>query len=765
MPAHNQLSMKNNDPPVIFDPRQPMTLDVLRQMGEWMALGFYEGLELPWPRSYGLAFRRLYENMPIGLRDGRLLLPSEPFPLEPAANREPGAQSWYWPGGGAGHHATGMICDFMHDCGIHLNKEIQQIRQTEHPRFAQFMDDLFADLRTRLCKYGGYTHSNPDMRRVVDEGFDAMERELDQQISAAAEPASASDCERALLAALKDYAIGVRAFHSRAADAMDAAARAATGQQQSDLQLIASSFRRCFLKPAGTFVEGLLAVHFAWLLDGCDSIGRPDQVLGCLYEADLAAGRLDVEFCRRLIDELFHDFERLNAWNMQLGGTRPDGTDGTNALTREFLEACRRNKLRRPNMALRIGKQTPQDVLTTALEILSDGTGRPALYNDDLYVQSLLQMDLGLTPEDAREYGFGGCTETMIAGLSNVGSLEGSINLAKALELAIYDGWDPLQQKQVGPHTGTLESLTSFDGFARAVKRQIGYLTDAFVTANRRDLERRFTSGDPKLYRTFFTRDCVQRRKSFEAGGARYNWAVVCYAGIANLIDGLGAIRQCVYEDKSISPQELLAALKADFIGYENVHRRLASAPKFGNDDPTVDDPGIEILREAWADLYSHETPRGGRYVASCIPFVTYGQFGARVGALPDGRRSREPLADSAGPSAGRDTHGPTAMLRSVAKLPQGLAVGTPVVNIRIQKRLLASEAGRGAVADLIRGYFDLGGLQLQISVVSREDMLAAQKDPHRYRDLIVRIGGYSEYFTNLDRQLQETVLARTEYA
>jgi len=738
---------------------------VLRRLGEWMAVGFYEGLDRPWPGSYGLAFRRLYENMPIGLRDGSLLLPSEPFPLEPAVNREAGAQSWYWPGAGQGHHATGLLCDFMHHSGVHLNNELKAIRAAQYPQYAAFIESFFSDMGGRLRHSGGYTHSNPDMRRVVDEGFDAMEQALDEQIAACGASGSASEGERALLAALKDYAIGVRAFHSRAADAMDAAARAATGQQQSDLQLIASSFRRCFVKPSTNMVEGLLAVHFAWLLDGCDSIGRPDQVLGHLYEADFAAGRLDAALCRRLIDELFHDFERLNAWNMQLGGTRPDGTDGTNALTRELLEACRRNKLRRPNMALRIGKQTPQDVLTDALEVLSCGTGRPALYNDDLYVQSLLELDLGLTPEDAREYGFGGCTETMIAGLSNVGSLEGSINLAKALELAIHDGWDPLQQKQTGPHTGKLEALETFDAFALAVKRQIRYLTDAFVAANRRDLAWRFTSGDPKLYRTFFTRDCVQRRKSFEAGGARYNWAVVCYPGIANLIDGLGAIRQCVYEDKSISPQELLAALKADFVGYEEVHRRLAAAPKFGNDDPRVDDPGIAVLREAWEELYRHETPRGGRYLASCILFVTYGEFGKHVGALPDGRRCRQPLADSAGPSAGRDTHGPTAMLRSVAKLPQSLAVGTPVVNVRMHKRLLDSAAGRRAVADLVRGYFDLGGLQLQMSVVSREDMLAAQKDPQRYRDLIVRIGGYSEYFTNLNRQLQETVLARTEYA
>jgi formate C-acetyltransferase len=489
-----------------------------------------------------------------------------------------------------------------------------------------------------------------------------------------------------------------------------------------------------------------------------------DQTLGHLYEADIRGKVISQDLARRLIDEFFRNFERFNGWNLQIGGYRPDGQDGCNALTREFILACGRNKFRRPNVAFRISKATPDQTLIETLKALRDGSGRPALYNDDLYVKTLKGMDLGLTDEDSREVGFGGCTETMIPGLSNVGSLEDQIDLAKALELALHDGCDPLTGIQSGPHTGKFADFADFPAFFGAVKRQIQYATDSFATHNRWALAKRFAEGDPKLYRTFFTRDCVKRRKSFEAGGARYNWAIASYQGIANLIDSLAAVRKCVFDDKSIERSELLAALKADFKGHESTQDRLKAAPKFGNDDPYVDDIGREIIAYAWSELYSHETPRGGRYLPSCILFATYADAGKVVGALPDGRHARKALTDSVGPVQGRDTHGPTAMLKSVSKLPLSLAAGTPVLNIRFQKKFLASSTGLKACANLIRTFFDLGGMQIQVSVLNKAEMLAAQKDPERHADLIVRIGGYSEYFTKLNRALQDSVIERTEH-
>ena len=738
-----------------------MDPDVLRELGEWMALGFYEGIDLPWPRGFGLAFRRLYENMPITVREGKLIHPVEPLPN---AKTE-------------GEHRVGravsLILDSRISTGLVVNRDVAEERKARFPQRAAFIDGLVEDLRARFPHFGGYTHTNPDIRRVVDEGFDAMETELDSALAgtemeiencrARDEDAPDETWERLnLYLALKDYTVGVRAFHRRTASALHGGV---ARSDDAEARRMAEAFAGCFLKPAETFIEGLLAVHFTWMLDFCDSIGRVDQVLGPLFEKDLADGRLDLDFTRRLLDEWFRDFERMNGWNLQVGGYTPDGRDGCNALTRELILACGRNHQRRPNVAFRVTRETPTDLVREAIAVLRDGAGRPALYNDDLYVKTLHDMDLGLSPEDAREIGFGGCTETMIAGLSNVGSLEGEINLAKALELALHDGHDSVARRQAGPHTGRFEDFATFEDFANAVKRQIQYLTDTTVARNIVALESRLRNGDPKLNRTFFTRDCVKRGKSFEAGGARYNWAIYSYQGFANLVDSLAAVRRLVFEEGTIDAAELIEALRADFEGREPLRRRLLAAPKFGNDVAWVDELGAEFARFAWETLYQHETPRGGRYLASCILFATYARAGQPVGATPDGRKAGTYLTDSIGPAQGRDTRGPTAMLNSVLSLPLALAVGTPVLNVRFQKELLDSAEGLDAVAALVRSYFDRGGMQIQLSVLDREEMLAAQREPEEHEDLIVRVGGYSEYFVRLAPALQDSVIARTEHA
>ncbi len=726
---------------------------ILKKLGEWAALGFYEAIDLPWPRPYGRAYRRLYENMQIRVPEGRWLIPCEPLP---------NARTW------RSHNvwtATSLILDHEHNCGLRVNESIAEAKKATFPQHAEFIDALVADLRSRLVYFGGYTHTNPDMRRVVDQGFDSMATELADAIAATrAEGDAAEPGTLELLLAVDDFAIGARAFHSRACDAVMAAADAATGPRREQLLTIGNALATTFLRPARTFYEGLLAVNLAWMLDGCDSIGRLDQVLGHLYEADLASGELTAERAVGLIDEVFDNFEIFNGWNLQIGGWTPEQADGTNELTMAIIAACGRNHFRRPNVALRVTSQTPDTAVVEALRALRDGSGRPALYNDDLYVKTLREMDMGLTDADATEIGFGGCTETMIAGLSNVGSLEGEVNLAKALELALYDGFDPTSGQQRGPHTGPFAEMKSFDDFLAAVKKQIDYRTGEFYAWDREQLTRRFTQGDPMLARTLFTRDCIARRKSFEAGGARYNWCVVSYQGIANLIDSLAAIRQCVYEDHTVSHDRLLAALQADFEGAEDVRQALLAAPKFGNDDDRVDLLGREIMEHAWNELYSYETPRGGRYIASCILFVTYEWAGQPIGATPDGRRAGEPLADSVGAFQGNDIHGPTALLNSVAKLPLHLAIGTPVLNIRLQKAILERDSDLVRVAAMVRAFFANGGTQVQVSVLDRQELLDAQAEPEKHRDLIVRVGGYSEYFCNLTPELQETVIDRTEH-
>ncbi|MFZ2654395.1 MAG: pyruvate formate lyase family protein [Victivallales bacterium] len=732
-----------------------MNLKILSEIGEWAALGFYEALEqnLPWPVNYGRAMRYMYENMDVRVPEDRYLIPCEPFFMSKTMESH---KLWT---------AAGFILDFNHHSGFKVNPVIADDRKKLFPQHAGFIDDLCADLQKRLVHFGGYTHSNPDIRRVVSEGFLSMEKELDKELAAVrAQGEKAVPAELNLLLSLREYTTGIKAYYSKIHSSLMKSVEAAKGERKRKLQIICDSFSDCFMTKSETFIGGFLAVNFTWMLDGCDSIGRFDQALGHLFEKDLKSGKLDLQFARDLLDELWQNFERMNAWNLQIGGYTPEGKDGCNELTRECILASARNKLRRPNVAFRITEKTPESFVVEALKALSRGSGRPALYNDDLYVKTLKEMDLGLNDEDSREIGFGGCTETMIAGLSNVGSLEGTINLAKALELSMFDGFDPVAKVQAGPHTGRFEDFKDFDGFLAALKRQIQYQTDSFVSSSQAELRKRFTAGDPKLYRTFFTRDCVRNRKSFEAGGARYNWAVLTYQGIANTIDSAAAIRKTVFDDKSISAGELVQALKSDFKGHEKTRQKLLASPKFGNDNDYVDEIGADLIEYSWKELYSHETPRGGRYMASCILFTTYLGAGRSVAATPDGRRAFEALVDSIGAVPGCDENGPTSLLKSIAKLPLWLAAGTPVLNLRFQKSLFNNEESIAKLARLIRAFFKQGGMQVQISVLDSKELRNAQKEPEKYKDLIVRIGGYSEYFNGLEKELQETVIKRTEH-
>ena len=720
----------------------PCPAAVLEELQEFAALGFYEGLDLPWPRAYGLASRRLHERMSIVQPQGRWLLPDAPeYPLTAPAVDNLDAP-----------HAT--IVGFQHSCGLRIDRAVADQRKRERPDLAPAIDALLADLGPRLVHHGGYTHHNPDLVRVVDEGFLAMTAGLDGLTT-----------PTALQEALIDYRAGVLAFHARSLEAIRSAALVASGEERARLARVAGAFAWAFLHPARDFLEGLLGCHFAWLLDGCDSIGRLDRILGRLYEQDLASGVLDQATASELIDELWTRFQDRRGWNLQLGGRLADGSLCDNALTRECLAACARRRLTRPNVALRIARDTPQATLDLALAALAAGSGRPALYNDERYLELLTAPPFSLPFADAVEYGFGGCTETMLGGLANVGSLEGELNLARILERALFGGRDPRTGEAKGPATPDLAACASWTDFLAALATQIDHATDGFVRWAQDALQRRRTSGDPKLCRTLLTRDCLERGRSFEDGGARHNWSVVSYQGVANLIDSLAALKLRVFDEQAIAPKQLLAALRADFQGFARERSLLSTAPRFGNDDDRVDLPGAAVVRHAWARLLEAETPRGGRFVPSVILFTTYSGAGAKVGALPDCRLAGQPLTDSAGASAGRDVHGPSALLASIAKLPLELAVGTPVVNLRLQRSLLDQAEGRRAAAALVRGFFAQGGLQVQIACLSADEMRAAQREPERHRDLVVRSGGFSAYFTLLDPVLQETVIARSEHA
>ena len=733
-----------------------MNTTILKELREWAAVGFYESRQAgdPWPIPYGKAYRALYEHMDIAIPGDHLLMPFEP--VEYARPRTTQTMDQM------GQIGVNQILAPESITGMKFNAHMVAEKKKSFPQHAAFIDALAADFEEHYARHACHTHASPNVQRIVREGFSALEKELDGELAAA----DLSESQRTLLRGVKEYAEGVKAFHRRICQALNAAVANAGGARREKLARIADAFPTAFLLPAQSFVEGMLAINMTFMLDGCDSLGRIDQMLGPLFDADVAAGRLDLAFARELLDDLFVYFHRYNGWNIQIGGYVSEGKDGCNALTHECLLAAQRNRNSKPSLSFRITKHTPDDLLIEGLKTIRCGTGQPALYNDDAYMPALSNAGLGISEQDTFDLGFTGCTEIVINGATNCGAFHNrpEMNLARVPVHAVLNGFDPHTKRQTGSQTGLLESFATFDQFYAAVKCQVQWQTDHYAALFWQDYRDHCEKGDPQLQRTLLVDGCVRNRKSFIGGGARYNWAYVNYQGITNLFDSVAAVKHCVYDTKTVTPAELKVALMTNFAGREDVRRKLLAAPKFGNDDPAVDDLATDLIGFAWTAMRRHAAPRDGVFVPATIPWGLCYYFGKTTPATPDGRRAGEPLSDSIGAMPGCDTHGPTALLRSVAKLPLHLAVATPVLNLRVQRDLLASAAGLKLYAALIRSYFALGGMHLQISLLDSAAMKAAQHDPEKHRDLIVRIGGYSEYFVNLDPVFQDTIIKRTEH-
>jgi len=583
----------------------------------------------------------------------------------------------------------------------------------------------------------GYTHSIPNYGRVLREGLAAHAQRVQSGLERAI---SEGDAEgRAFYEAMTDVIEGVRAWHQGLLRHL----RGVSSLSRPGQALLAA-LEWVPWRPARTFYEALVAYNLVYYLDDCDNPGCLDQELEPYLQEDLAAGRIDHQRAVALVRAFWRNVDDNDGWSAVVGGTRPDGSAHYGEMSEVCLQAAQ--GMRRPNLQLHIRQEMPDAVWQAAFDTLESGTGLPALYHDAAFIEGLRAVGLEIADADIGLYSGGGCTETMIHGCSNVGSLDAGINLPLILS----------QTLQTHLATATdLESLVS--AYEAAVEDAVAEMAEQV-----NDDQAAKAAWRPQPMRTLLIDDCLDRGVEFNAGGARYNGSVINVAGLANVIDSLAALQEVVYERGELSGAAILDQLCGDWPD-EALRRRMAQCPRFGNDEALADALAERVGRNVFAALAKHRPWRGGRFLPSCLMFVTYGDAGRQVMATPDGRRAGEPLADSAGPYQGRDTHGPTAMLRSVASLPQGMAPGTLCVNMRLARSFFAAEA-RPKLRDLILGYFALGGMQLQINVVDQAVLRDAMAYPERHRDLVVRVGGYSEYFCRLTPQLQRTILERVEH-
>ncbi len=451
----------------------------------------------------------------------------------------------------------------------------------------------------------------------------------------------------------------------------------------------------------------------------------------------------------------YTDFAQIN-----LGGVRPDGSDAVNPVTYLLLDVIEDMRLLQPSSSIQVSKKNPDRFIQRAARIIRTGFGQPSVFNADLIVQELVRM--GKSVVDARCGGSSGCVEVGAFG-KEAYILTGYFNIPKILEITLHNGIDPRTGLQIGLLTGDPGKFESFEGLLSAFERQMLHFIDIKVRGNQL-IERLYATYMPAPFLSLLIDDCIANGKDYHAGGARYNTSYIQGVGMGTITDALTALKVHIFDKKTVTMEVMLAALDSDFAGHERLRQRLVNkTPKFGNDDDTADEVMRWVFEAYYNAIEGRKNTRGGEYHINLLPTTVHVYFGSVIGALPDGRRSGVPLSEGISPVQGADRRGPTAVLRSAAKMDHARTGGT-LLNQKLTPHLLADEAGLENLVQLIRAYFRLDGHHIQFNVVDAATLHEAQMHPEQHRDLIVRVAGYSDYFCDLSGALQDEIIARTEH-
>jgi pyruvate formate-lyase/glycerol dehydratase family glycyl radical enzyme len=581
-----------------------------------------------------------------------------------------------------------------------------------------------------------------------------------------------------------DAAIIFARRHAELAESM--AASEPKPERAAELRRIAEVCRRVPAEAPRDFWEALQMYWFVHLgtiteLNGWDAMspGHLDQHLAPFYERGLAEGGLDRERAKELLScfwikvnntpappkvgvtaaesGTYNDFTNIN-----LGGLGRDGADASSEVSFLVLEVLDELQLLQPQANVQVSAKTPDRLLAAACRVIRRGSGYPSLFNADEVVAA--QVGMGKKVEDAREGGTSGCIETGCFG-KEAYLLHGYLNVPKILELTLNDGVDPMTGQRIAPASGAPggapAAFSGFEELYEAFERQLRYVVDTKMRVSNY-LDRMFARYAPAPFLSVFIGGCIESGKDYYDGGARYNTDYIQCCGLGTVTDSLSAIKKHVFEDRRAALTELLAALKADWAGREDLRLLVSNkTPKFGNDDDYADSIAQRVFASLRSAIDGRASPRGGTYHIDLLSTTCHVYFGSMTGATADGRRARAPESDGTSPAQGADRSGPTAVVRSLAKLDIA-STGGSLLNQRFQPAVLAGEEGVKRLSSLVRGYFKLGGHHIQFNVVDTETLRAAQKRPEDYRNLLVRVAGYSDYFVDLDKHHQEEIISRT---
>ena len=517
------------------------------------------------------------------------------------------------------------------------------------------------------------------------------------------------------------------------------------------------AFRSCPRRSARTFTEAALVYVMIFTLDGIDSPGHFD-----LFMIDYWRNTPYNE-ARELLEDMWIFFHQTRTWNLCISGSDENWNDLTNELTYEILDVARKYKYQTPNLTMRCHRNTPEKLLRDATDTIALGMGLPVLYNDEVVCPALEKM--GIPPSDSHRYVMNGCNQIDIQGRSHMGLEDGEVNLALALSYAIFGGYNIMENKQIGANTPPAEELDTYEKFTEALKTQIMHITDAVCSmANKCQLIRGKYSANP--IRSMTIAGCIEKGLDYKNRGPLYGHGQILCEGIADCADSVANIKKYVYEEKRYSLAQVRDALLSDYDGQKKMLLTFKnSGLNFGNDNDYADSIAVEIVNFYNSYLLTKPTERGGFYSGGCSPFDRAAANGAAAGPLPNGKRRGEHIfADSIGATPGKDTKGPTALLSSCLKYDHTLPASGFILNLKFEKRMFDTEEGKKNFFALAKSYFDKGGQQLSVSVVNREDLVDALEHPEDHRDLIVRVGGFSAYFVDLTRELQENIIQRTSY-
>lgn len=678
--------------------------------------------------------------------------------------------------------------------------------------------------------YNGIGHVSVDYGLVLEIGFEGIIKRAEDALNSLKESESDFVRRSAFLKAVIKSCNAVCEYAERYALLAAQMAQKETDQQRRmELALIANNCANVPRKGATSFYEACQSFWFVQMLIQIESNGhsispgRFDQYMYPYYKADLDSGKITREFAQELIDciwvklndtskardkasaEGFAGYSLFQ--NLIAGGQTAEGIDATNDLSFMCISASEHVMLPQPSFSVRIWNGTPHEFLIRAAELTRTGIGLPAYYNDEVIIPALVNRGLSLS--DARQYNIIGCVEPQKSGKTDGWHDAAFFNMCRPVELVFSNGVD--NGKQIGPKTGELSHLDTFEKFYDAYKAQMNYMIELLVNADN-SIDYAHAERCPLPFLSSMIEDCIGKGKSVQEGGAVYNFTGPQGFGVANMADALYAIKSLVYEQKKYTIEQFAEALRDNYgepmsellseqltaqvvkkiaengktvsneeiahiyltikenrvssdkkAFYDKLREDIDALPKFGNDITEVDMFARDVAYTYTKPLETFKNPRGGMYQAGLYPVSANVPLGAQTGATPDGRLAGTPVADGVSPAAGKDVSGPTASCNSVARLDHSIASNGTLFNMKFHPSALKGTSGLEGFAAMVVGYFAQKGMHVQFNVVSRETLIEAQKNPDQYRSLVVRVAGYSALFTTLSRSLQDDIINRTE--